>query len=125
MKFLGRLLLWQKLALLVAALLVPAVLLAGFYLKTANDTVRQANLELAGAKYTRALDEVLLEMIRHRGVASVYLNGDKSKHDAVLASEAAVQKAIDDLNAIDAKLSADLQSSTDWSALRNEWSALK
>ncbi len=34
MKFLGKLVLWQKLLLIVVALLVPSALLSIFYLKT-------------------------------------------------------------------------------------------
>ena len=55
MKFLGRLVLWHKLLLVVVALLVPSALLAVFYLKTANQTVRQAHAELSGrALHARA-----------------------------------------------------------------------
>ena len=90
MKFLGKLVLWQKLLLIVVALLVPSALLSIFYLKSANDTVRQANAELTGARYTRELDEFLFEVIRHRAMASVVLNGDATRKDAVTSTAAAV-----------------------------------
>src|SRR5688500_14723349 len=125
MKFLGRLLLWQKLALLVAALLVPPAMLAGFYLNTANATVRNANLELTGARYTRALDVFIIEVIRHRAIANMFLNGEKSRREAVLDAQAAAQKAAGALDATDAELGKMLNSSDDWHALREEWNALK
>ena len=80
MKFLGRLLLWHKLLLVVVALLVPSALLAVFYLKSANQTVSQANAEISGARYSRALDEFLYVVIRHRAMSSVVLNGDATHY---------------------------------------------
>src|SRR5689334_23947496 len=76
MKLLGKLVLWQKLLLIVVALLVASALLSVFYMKNVNDTVRQANTELSGARYTRELDNFLFEVIRHRALVSVVLNGD-------------------------------------------------
>jgi methyl-accepting chemotaxis protein len=125
MKFLGRLLLWQKLTLLVAALLVPPALLAGFYLSNANETVRNANLELAGARYTRALDLFLFDVIRHRGIANMFLNGEQSRREAVIETQTATLKSAADLDAIDAELGRQLESSTDWQTLKSEWNALK
>jgi methyl-accepting chemotaxis protein len=125
MKFLGRLLLWQKLTLLVAALLVPSILLAAFYLNSANETVRNANLELVGARYTRALDVFLFEVIRHRAVANMYLNGEKNRRDAVLDAQTATQKAAADLDAIDTEVGKSLDSSGDWQSLKSEWNTLK
>ncbi len=117
MKFLGKLVLWQKLLLIVVALLVPSALLSIFYLKTANDTVRQANAELTGARYTRELDEFLFEVIRHRAMASVVLNGDATRKDAVVSTAAAVDKAAAELDAVDAEVGKDLGTTADWQSL--------
>jgi methyl-accepting chemotaxis protein len=125
MKFLGKLVLWQKLLLIVVALLVPSALLSIFYLKTANDTVRQANAELTGARYTRELDEFLFEVIRHRAMASVVLNGDATRKDAVVSTAAAVDKAAAELDAVDAEVGKGLGTTADWQSLKSEWSALK
>jgi methyl-accepting chemotaxis protein len=125
MKFLGRLMLWQKLTLLVAALLVPAVLLAAFYLKNANETVSNAKLELTGARYTRALDLFLFEVIRHRAVANMFLNGEKSRHDAVLDAQGAAQKAAAELDAVDAQIGKAVDSQADWQTIKAEWNTLK
>ena len=125
MKFLGRLLLWHKLLLVVVALLVPSALLAVFYLKTANQTVRQANAELQGTHYTRAVDEFLFAVVRHRAMANVVLNGDATRKDAVMDSQAAVEKAAAAVDAMDADIGKELGVSTDWQAIKSDWSALK
>jgi len=125
MKFLGRLVLWQKLLLIVVALLVPSALLSVFYLKSANQTVHQANAELTGARYTHALDTFLFEVIRHRAMASVVLNGDATRKDAVSDSAAAADRAAAGLDAVDAELGKGLGSTAEWSGIKSEWSSLK
>jgi methyl-accepting chemotaxis protein len=125
MKFLGRLLLWHKLLLVVVALLVPSALLAVFYLGNANQAVSRASLELAGARYTRALDNFLFEVIRHRGFANVFLNGENLRRDPVVVGAAAVDKAVLELDPIDAELGARLETTKEWQALKNEWAGLR
>jgi methyl-accepting chemotaxis protein len=125
MKFLGKLVLWQKLLLIVVALLVPSALLSIFYLKTANETVRMANAELTGARYSRELDQVMFEMIRHRAMASVVLNGDATRKDAVASVAAAVDKAAAELDAVEAEVGKELGTTADWQAIKSDWSSLK
>ncbi|MEP7246449.1 MAG: methyl-accepting chemotaxis protein, partial [Gammaproteobacteria bacterium] len=125
MKFLGRLLLWHKLLLVVVALLVPSALLAVFYLKSANQTVSQANAEISGARYTRALDEFLYLVIRHRAMSSVVLNGDATQKNSVLDTQAAVDKAAAAVDAVDAELGKELGTNADWASIKTEWSSLK
>jgi methyl-accepting chemotaxis protein len=125
MKFLGKLVLWQKLLLIVVALLVPSALLSIFYLKTANDTVRQASAELTGARYVRQLDGFLFEVIRHRAMASVVLNGDDTRKGVVASTAAAVDKAAADLDVIDAEVGKDIGSTSEWQVIKSDWAALK
>jgi hypothetical protein len=116
MKFLGKLVLWQKLLLIVVALLVPCALMSIFYLKSANDTVRQANAELTGARYTQKLDAFVFEVIRHRAMTSVVLNGDATRKDAVAGIAAAVDKAAAELDAVEADVGRQLGTTADWQA---------
>jgi hypothetical protein len=64
--FLGRLLLWQKLTLLMVAMTVPAVLLAGCYFTQTAAAASQARSELEGARFLRGLGGVAGEMLTHR-----------------------------------------------------------
>ncbi|HEY8508365.1 MAG TPA: hypothetical protein VIL32_08415, partial [Steroidobacteraceae bacterium] len=125
MKFLSRLLLWQKLLLLVVALLVPAALLAVFYLGTANESVQRARMEISGARYTHAIDQFLLQVINHRGQSNALLNGDASRKDAVLQAQSAVEKAIAEVDAVNSELDRQLGTSADWQSLKSEWSSLR
>ncbi len=125
MKLLGRLVLWQKLLLVVVALLVPSALTTVFYLRNANETVRMAHAELEGARYTRAVDSFLYEVIKHRAMANVVLNGDAANKGMVLESQAAADKAAAALDAVDAEIGKALNASADWQAIKGEWSSLK
>jgi methyl-accepting chemotaxis protein len=125
MKFLGKLVLWQKLLLIVVALLVPSALLSVFYLKSANHTVRQASAELDGARYTRELDNFVFEVIRHRALVSVVLNGDATRKDAVAGIAAAVDKAAGELDKVDAEVGKALGTTADWQGIKSDWSSLK
>ena len=125
MKFLGKLVLWQKLLLIVVALLVPSALLSIFYMKNVNETVRQASTELTGARYTRELDNFLFEVIRHRAASSFVLNGDANRKDMVATAAAGVDKAAAALDAVDAEVGKDLGLSADWQAIKSDWGTLK
>jgi methyl-accepting chemotaxis protein len=119
------LVLWQKLLLVVVALMVPSALLAVFYLKNANQTVRMAHAELAGARYTRAIDTFLYEVIKHRAMTNVVLNGDATGKSAAVDSAAAVDKAAAAVDAVDAELGKDLGASADWQTIKGDWTSLK
>src|SRR6185437_5762924 len=75
MQFLNRLQLWQKLALLVAAMAVPTALLGVFYLSAANSQVAQARNELAGADYAHQVGAVLADVANHRSLLFSVLTG--------------------------------------------------
>ncbi len=85
MAFLGRLLLWQKLALIVAAMAVPAVMLGCFYFQQAGAAVRQARGEIEGTRFLEALGAVQTEILTHRGREYTFLSGDKARRADVLA----------------------------------------
>ena len=87
MNLLGRLKLWQKLAVLVAGLLIPTILAGAFYFRTVTDNVRLARAELDGARYLQPLGAVLAEMFTHRGSVHALLNGDASQNQALAAGE--------------------------------------
>src|SRR5579872_4994187 len=124
MSFFGRLPLVRKLALLVAAMAVPAVLLGCFYFIEASAQVRQARQELTGATVLKALNGLHGEIITHRNQAFTLLSGDQARRNDTLAQQTEVEKQI---GAVDA-VSADLDSfgvSADWSAVKSEWAALR
>jgi len=125
MKSLDRLMLWQKLAVLIAAMAVPTALLAFFYLGETNGIVRMARSEIDGARYQQALGTALADIAAHRSRSYALLSGDTSRKDQVYASEADVDREFQELDGLDAELGARLKSTESWQAIKGGWSALK
>ena len=125
MTLLGRLPLWQKLALVVAAMAVPAVMLGCFYFQQTSAAVRQTRGELEGTRFLQALGVVAGEILTHRGREYTFLSGDKARRPDVLAQEAEVDKQITAVDELDAELGAKLHVSAAWQAFKSQWTALK
>ena len=125
MKFLGRLMLWQKLALLVAGMAVPTVLLAIFYLNQTSGIVRTARDELDGAQYVQALGSALAQLANHRSLSHAVLNGDNSRHDDVFAAQADIDKRFSELDGLDRRYGERFKSTAPWQAIKASWSELK
>src|ERR1700730_6057685 len=101
---LGRLLLWQKLALLVAATAIPAVLLGCFYFPQTGATARPARSELDGTRYIKALGNLAGELLTHRSREYTFLSGDKARRPDVVSQATEVDKQIAATDKIDAEL---------------------
>jgi methyl-accepting chemotaxis protein len=123
--FLGRLLLWQKIALLVGASAVPAILLGCFYFQQTAATARQARGELDGTRYIKALGSVAGELLTHRSREYTFLNGDKARRPDVISQAAEVDKQIAATDKIDAELGERFGVSQDWQSWKSEWATLE
>jgi len=123
--FLGHLQLWHKLALLVAAMAIPAVLLGCFYFSRTTAGVHQAEDELRGARYLRALGALSGEILTHRGREHAFLSGDTARRADVISKEEDVDKLVAAVDPIDSELGSHFGSSQDWQAIKSEWAQLK
>src|SRR5882724_3398227 len=123
--FLSRLLLWQKLALLVAATAVPAVLLGCFYFQQAAAGIRQARGELEGIRYIKALGSVAAELLTHRSREYTFLSGDKARRPDVISQAAEVDKQIAAVDKIDIELGDKFGVSQDWQSAKSEWATIE
>ena len=125
MKLLGRLKLWQKLAVLVAGLLIPTILAGAFYFHTVTDNVRLARAELDGARYLQPLGAVLAETFTHRGSAHALLNGDTSQKQVLASSESRMDELLSAVDKADSELDAQFQTRAQWNAIKSAWQDLK
>src|SRR5579885_244783 len=125
MQLLNRLKLWQKLALLVAAMAVPTALLGVFYLGAANSEVRQARNELAGADYAHQIGAALADVANHRSLLFAVLTGDASRRDELTAAEAEIDRLTADIDASDSAAGARLGVAHDWRSIETQWQQLK
>jgi methyl-accepting chemotaxis protein len=125
MQFLNRFRLWQKLALLVAAMAVPTAVLGIFYMNATNTEVAQARNELAGADYAHQVGAVLANIANHRSLLFAVLTGDASRRDELSASEGAIDRLMADVDNSDAAVGAELGVAHDWRNIRTDWEQLK
>src|SRR6185437_4785353 len=125
MQLLNRLKLWQKLALLVAAMAAPTALLGVFYLSAANGEVAQARNELAGAGYAHRVGAMLAEVANHRSLLFAVLTGDTSRRGELAASETAIDKAIADIDAGDSATGERLGLGEQWQSIKSDWQQLQ
>jgi len=125
MQFLNRLKLWQKLALLVAAMALPTAALGVFYLSGANAQVALASDEIEGARYVQSVGEALAEAANHRSRLFALLTGDAARRDEVSSSESAMDKLIAEVDSSDAKVGAKFKVSEIWQTIKSDWDRLK
>ena len=125
MNLLSRMKLWQKLAVLVAALAVPSALLGIFYLSGANSQVALARDEIEGAHYVRAVGAVLAEVANHRGRLFAVLAGDSAARDELSASEAELLRDIAEVDTSDSRSGNRFKTAEAWSAIKSDWERLK
>src|SRR6185437_3797236 len=125
MKFLDRFMLWQKLALLIAAMAVPTALLAIFYLRETNGIVRTARSEIDGARYQQALGTALADITAHRSKSYALLSGDATRKDQVYSAESDVDRELTALDGLDYELGTRLKSTQGWQAIKSSWAAVK
>ena len=125
MQLLNRLKLWQKLALLVAAMAVPTALLGGFYLSAANSEVTQARNELAGADYAHRVGAVLAEVTDHRSLVFAVLTGDTVRRYALTTSELVIDKLISNIDETDSSVGTRLGVAGEWTRIKTDWQQLK
>jgi methyl-accepting chemotaxis protein len=122
---LGRLPFWQKLAVLVAAMAVPAVVLGCFYFSQTALLASQARSEIEGARFLRALGSVAAEILTHRGREFAFLSGDTARRKDVIAQEGVTDKAITEVDKLDAELGERFGIARSWQDLKNEWRAVE
>jgi methyl-accepting chemotaxis protein len=125
MQLLNRLKLWQKLALLVAAMAVPTALLGVFYLSAANSEVEQARSELSGAGYAHHVGAVLADVANHRSILFAVLTGDTVRRYELIAAELSIDKEMADIDRNDSATGSRLGVSDDWQTIKSDWGQLK
>jgi methyl-accepting chemotaxis protein len=125
MSVLNRLRLWQKLAVLIAAMAVPTALLAIFYLNETNGVVRSARNELDGAGYLQSLGSALTLVANHRSRSHAVLTGDASRKNEMYSTAATIDKQFAEVDKLDAQLGERFKSSVEWHAIKAGWTTLK
>lgn len=123
--FVSRVNLSQKFFLISLFVLLPTGLLLYLLLSQMNATLHFAERERTGVAYIRPL-RVLLEQIQeHQALASAMSENDPASKTRLLRNQEEIEISIKTVNEVDQTLGAELQTTDEWSALKDTWSELK
>src|SRR5688572_22952554 len=122
MTLLGQLKPWQNLAILIAAMALPTALLAVLYLNAEGSVVSTARNELDGARYLQTLGTALAHIANHRSRSHALLNGDNSRREDVFAAQNDIDRALTELDTLNAELGESFKSGQQWQAVKAQWS---
>lgn len=125
MRLLNRLKIWQKLALLVAALGLPIGLLTYLLVAEKNVSIDFAHQEVWGTQYLQPVRTLLQHIAEHRGLSSAYLNGDASFQEKITAKQRQLADDLTAMDAVDAQFGSALDSSGTWQTIKADWQNLK
>lgn len=126
MRFLNldRIKLWQKLAVLITAMSLPAALVGFIYLRNSDGAVNQARAELAGNEYLRALGGVYTALIVHEQRAYELASGDTSRTSALRDTTRRVDTALKRLGKLDEKFGERFGVRREFQASAAQWHVL-
>ena len=110
---------WQKLALMGVIFLIPFAVVT-MKMVSAVDTlgVEFAAQQLRGLDYTEPALTLVKDLQQHRDVASIVLNGDSGYRGRLDGVRVDVEKDLAALEAVNARLGSQLQTTARWIALR-------
>ncbi len=116
--------LWQKLAVLVAAMSLPATLVGFFYLSNATGALNQARAELAGSGYLHAIGAFNAAVVTHENRSFVLASGDAGQQPAVQAAAAQADAALANLAHLDRQLGEQYGVRKNLRAIQAQWRTL-
>ncbi len=121
---LGRLLLWQKLAILGVFGLMQVAVPLYLFIGQVNDDVAAAEREAAGMRPTQVLLESIKTMQQHRALSALVLGGDNDVRSTREAKAAEVSKTLADVDALRSAFPGGGIDSR-WTDITQRWNALQ
>src|SRR6266550_4067257 len=107
-RLLGRLRIWQKIALIGLVFTIPLSLTMYYLLDEKNYKIDFARWELYGDEYLRPTSELLESVLIHKSLARQKFAGDPSAKSELTKVEARIASQLKDLEDVDARLTEQL-----------------
>lgn len=115
----------QKFFLIGIVLTVPIVIMMYSLLNQLNQEIDFAEKEQIGAEYNSALKDFMINVQQHRGMSSIYLNGNKDIKEDILSKQEELRDNIADIDGLNESLGNILHSSATWNEIKSDWLNLK
>ncbi|MGC8520026.1 MAG: HAMP domain-containing protein [Steroidobacteraceae bacterium] len=117
--------LWQKLAVLVLAMSLPATVVGFFYLRSSRGGLDQSRAELSGSAYLRAIGTLQAAVLSHEGRSFALASGDGTRASAVQAAAATANAALNKLQQLNVHLGLRYGVRKDVSSIAAQWHSLQ
>lgn len=121
---LNKLKIWQKLAVIIATLLLPIFGLTHLLMSEMNVAVNFAEREMRGVEYLRQLRSLLQYFAEHRGMNSAYLNGDATFAPRLDAKKEEIKQGFTKIEALDKQYGAVFGTTSNWHSIQSAWQQL-
>jgi len=108
-RILSRLKLWQKIIVIICTFTLPLGVLVVFVFQGYQKDINFARWEKWGNEYQRSLEELLDLLPQHHSLLTRYLGNERELKPDVASKAAQIDRAFENLEAVDAKLGSALQ----------------
>lgn len=123
--FMKSLKIWQKLLVMGFVFMIPFAVVTWRLISSVNTLgVEFARQEARGLELYSPVLTLLQELQQHRDLANIALNGDAAFRERVAAKSIDVERALAAVDAVDARLAADLKTAPKWGELKQSCRAL-
>ena len=125
MNLLNKMKLWQKLALMVAVLMVPTVYLVTLLIEEKNISIDFTKKEMAGIEYLKPVYSLLLHVMEHRGMVNLQQGGDTSINTRFEEKQQVINTDLERIAAVEIIHGKTLNTNVRLTAVRNGWQNLR
>ncbi|WP_020620933.1 methyl-accepting chemotaxis protein [Paenibacillus daejeonensis] len=115
----------QKFLVIGLALVIPMLLLVWLWLVNLQEEISVIASERDGVVYVESLMPLMLELQQHRGLANGYLSGNEESGSRLQERADAIQTAMANVDAMEAKYGAVLETGEIWSRFKAGWGTLQ
>ena len=125
MNVLNRMKLWQKLALMVAVLLLPTVYLVTLLIEEKNISINFTEKEIAGIEYLKPVYSLLLHVMEHRGLIYLQSSDDSNFTNRLEEKQQVINADLERVATVDLTHGQNLKTSEQLAAVRIGWQNLR
>lgn len=111
----------HKFALIGIIFLLPISVMLFLLISDMNEKIDFIEKEKLGIEYTLQLKNLVADIQQHRGMTNAYLSGDQSFKEELVMKKSQIELKIEQLDAIDKKLGAELLTANKWNEIKYMW----
>ncbi|AAK81609.1 methyl-accepting chemotaxis protein [Clostridium acetobutylicum] len=115
----------KKFLLIFMVFLVPLVAILTFLINQLNNDVTVSDKQIKGLNYINETTLLLKHVQQHRGLTLMFINGNVTVKDKIIAKEAEVKSDITAINKLNEEYKTKIDVNDEWNNIKNDWSLLK